>query len=168
MQKYKYVNTHWEEEAKLQEAQNSSSEQFNSESYTEYSESTQNLSESKFEAEGSDFGISNTSETGSLRYNEGKPEMSQLSEDFLLDLADLLTRSAKKYGKYNWRLGQNFSTTYDSCQRHLMKFMKGEDLDDESELNHLLHAAANLMIMYESYLYNPELDDRFKRKKDDN
>jgi len=102
------------------------------------------------------------SKTGSKRFNDGKPELSQLDPKFLLDLADLLTVSAKKYGKYNWALGQEYHTPFDSCMRHLLKWIGGEDCDNESNLNHLLHAAANIMIMYRSQQLNmPELDTRF-------
>ena len=97
---------------------------------------------------------------GSKRYNNGKPEVSQLSPQFVMDLADLMTQSAKKYGKFNWAKGQDFCTPLDSCYRHLLKFQAGQDLDDESGKSHLLHAAANIMIMYHSQLFHKDLDDR--------
>ena len=109
----------------------------------------------------------NKSSTGSLRLNRGKPEVSQLDPRFIIELAGLMTKSAKKYGKFNWALGQEFHTPYDSAQRHLMKFMSGEDVDDESGLNHLIHAAANIMIMWTSQrLNNKDLDTRFKWNKE--
>ena len=109
----------------------------------------------------------NKSKTGSLRFNTGKPEVSQLDPKFVIDLADLMTESAKKYGKYNWMLGQNYSTPYDSLQRHMMSFMDGEDLDVESKKSHLLHAAANIMIMYNTYLKQDEdFDDRPRKVLD--
>lgn len=102
------------------------------------------------------------SSTGSLRYNKGKPEMSQLDHRFIMELADLLTVSEKKYGKHNWALGQKYSTAYDSCMRHLHSFMGGQDFDSESQKNHLIHATANLMIMWTSWKQqNNSLDDRF-------
>ena len=111
---------------------------------------------------------SNTSPTGSLRFNKGKPEVSQLDPAFLLDLADLITKSAQKYGKFNYAKGQNYSTPFDSCMRHLLKFQQGQDFDKESGQSHILHAAANLMILYGSFLRHKELDDRcedFNEKK---
>ncbi len=103
------------------------------------------------------------SSTGSKRLNGGKPEVSQLDPRFIMDLADLITKSAQKYGKYNYALGQEYHTPYDSCMRHLMKFMAGEDIDSESGLSHLLHAAANIMILYTSVLKNnKDLDTRNK------
>lgn len=101
------------------------------------------------------------SSTGSMRFNEGKPEVSQLDPRFILALADLMTVSAKKYGRYNWSLGQEFHTPFDSCQRHLLKFMAGEDVDEESGKSHLLHAAANIMILWTSQkLGRKDLDTR--------
>ena len=107
------------------------------------------------------YGKLNESATGSKRYNEGKPEVSQLDPRFVLALADMMTKSAKKYGKYNWALGQEYHTPFDSCQRHLLKWIGGEDVDDESGMSHLLHAAANIMIMWTSQeMDKKELDTR--------
>lgn len=100
------------------------------------------------------------SPTGSLRYNDGKPEVSQLDPKFILDLADLITQSAKKYGKYNYSKGQEFSTPFDSLMRHALKFQMGQDYDNESGKSHLLHMAANIMILYGSFLRHKKLDDR--------
>lgn len=109
----------------------------------------------------------NKSATGSLRYNNGKPEMSQLDPRFIMELAKLMTQSEKKYGKYNWALGQKYTTTYDSLNRHMTAFLTGEEIDPESGIHHLIHCASNIMIMWTSWkLDNPELDDRyFKEKK---
>jgi hypothetical protein len=101
------------------------------------------------------------SPTGSLRRNNGKPEISQLDPDFILDLADLMTVSAKKYGKFNWALGQFFCTVLDSMGRHFFKLLRGEDIDEESGKHHVLHIAANCMIIYRSFKKDKQLlDDR--------
>lgn len=105
----------------------------------------------------------NKSKTGSLRYNDGKPEFSQLDPRFILALSDMMTKSAKKYGKYNWALGQEYHTPFDSCMRHLLKWSSGEDKDSESGMDHLMHAAANIMIMWTScQKKDKDLDTRFK------
>lgn len=109
----------------------------------------------------SQFGKVNKSKTGSKRFNEGKPEISQLDPRFLIDLADLITKSAAKYGKYNYALGQEYHTPFDSLMRHAMKFWQGEDMDPESGLHHVLHMAANCMILYSSIKKSDEeLDTR--------
>ena len=109
----------------------------------------------------------NKSSTGSLRFNNGKPEVSQVDPRFIKALADLMTKSAKKYGKFNWALGQEFHTPFDSLQRHLLDFMSGEDNDKESGLSHLIHAAANCMIIWTSLqLGDKSLDTRFDWSRD--
>jgi hypothetical protein len=106
------------------------------------------------------------SETGSLRANTGKPEITQLDPRFITHLAHLITVSAVKYEKFNYALGQDYLTPCDSLLRHLMLFMQGEDVDKESGFHHALHIGANAMILYSSILRNadPEvdLDNRFK------
>lgn len=107
--------------------------------------------------------FTNSSPTGSLRKNQGKPEVSQIDPRFIRGLADLMTKSAKKYGKFNWALGQEYHTPYDSLMRHMLSFIEGEDKDPESGVSHLLHAAANCMILYTSQLKNnKDLDTRYK------
>jgi len=102
----------------------------------------------------------NKSTTGSLRYNEGKPQISLLDPKFMLGMASVMTQGMKKYGRGNWIKGNNISVPYDSCQRHLNYFWMGEDIDKESLESHLFHAAVNIMMMY-NYLQNhPEMDDR--------
>lgn len=111
----------------------------------------------------SEFGKGHKSKTGSLRFNEGKPEVSQLDPRFIIELSDLMTVSSKKYGKFNWAQGQEYHTPFDSCLRHLLKFMLGEDNDSESGKSHLVHAAANIMILFTSYkLADKELDTRYR------
>lgn len=105
--------------------------------------------------------------TGSKRINVGKPEYTQLDPNFITGLAKLMTVSAEKYGKYNWALGQNYTTASDSLMRHLNSFLLGEDYDKESGMSHLLHIAANTMILFTSWSMNNEaLDDRFFKKQD--
>ena len=107
------------------------------------------------------FKDAKVSSTGSKRLNAGKPEVSQLDPRFLMDLADLITKSAAKYGKFNYALGQDYHTPYDSLMRHANMFWKGEDLDSESNMHHVLHMAANCMILYSAILTEKEeLDTR--------
>lgn len=118
------------------------------------------------------YGKAEVTSTGSLRYNNGKPQMHHIPPKFLIELADLMTRSADKYGRWNFANGQPYTMPYDSMMRHITSFMNGEDLDNESGKSHLLHIAANAMIMWTTQEYrvkeNPELDDRFSEylKKD--
>lgn len=107
------------------------------------------------------------SPTGSLRYNAGKSEMCHIAPEFLMEFADLMTVSAKKYSKYNYAKGQELSTALDSLDRHLLAFKNSENVDPESGKSHLVHIAANAMILWCTVKYHleqhPELDDRFKK-----
>lgn len=100
---------------------------------------------------------------GSLRYNTGKPEFSHLSPDFVLAMAELMTKSAEKYSRQNWLMKQDLRTASDSLFRHFQAFTSGQDNDvGGSEMSHLIHIAVNAMIMWENYrLYGNEVDNRF-------
>lgn len=101
------------------------------------------------------------SKTGSLRYNSGKPEVTQLDPRFILALADHFTQSSKKYGLFNYALGQEYRTPADSLARHLLRFLSGEDLDEDGKCN-ILGIAANAMILWTSkQLKNKKLDNRY-------
>lgn len=55
----------------------------------------------------------------------------------------------KKYGKDNWRKGQDIPSLCDCAMRHLTAFMDGEELDPESGVSHIGHIMANcMMIVY--------------------
>jgi hypothetical protein len=54
-----------------------------------------------------------------------------------------------------------WSRVYDAVQRHLNAFWAGEDVDQESSLCHLAHAAFGLLTLLEYRRLRPELDDRY-------
>lgn len=117
--------------------------------------------------ESADITTAHVSPTGSLRLNNGKPEVSHIAPEFILDLASLMSASAKKYSKWNYAKGQYLTTPADSLMRHFIAFMAGENNDPESNHSHLVHIAANALIMWCTTQYHldkhPELDDRFKK-----
>lgn len=110
------------------------------------------------------FGEVHESPNGSKRYNEGKPEFHHLSPEFLMEMMDLMTKSADKYGDLNWALGQKLTTPLNSMMRHYLYFSMCKDTDKESGKSHLLHIAANAMIAWYSLENYPELDDRFLKR----
>ena len=84
----------------------------------------------------------------------------------ILAVAAVLGYGAKKYAANNWRRGMSYSEVYSAIQRHLSAWLEGEDIDEESGLNHIWHAACGLAFLCEyiafSKLYGV-FDDRFKR-----
>lgn len=76
-----------------------------------------------------------------------------------------LTYGANKYNDDNWREGISYRRVYGALQRHLQAFWSGENIDSESGLPHLYHAACNLtfLITFESHFKQySRLDDRYR------
>lgn len=112
----------------------------------------------KVEDEKSDTSIS---PTGSLRYNGGKAELHQVPSSLLIGVAKVLMYGEQKYEKGNWRKGIDWSVPYDCMMRHMLKWLDGETLDDESGLPHLYHAAANIAMLIEYSETHKNLDNRY-------
>jgi len=107
------------------------------------------------------------SKTGSLRFNNGKPQIHQVPKCLMEGAAEGFGYGERKYGKWNWEKGNNYSVPFDSCVRHLNAFFWEGDLDGESGIHHLKLAACNLaMLLYYIEKY-PELDDRPNKGHDD-
>ena len=99
---------------------------------------------------------------GGLRHNSGKAEMHQIPSSLNFAVAKTLAYGAQKYEKGNWRKGMNWTIVYDCVQRHMLKWLDGEEIDEESGLPHLYHVATNVAFLIEYAETCPELDDRFK------
>jgi hypothetical protein len=101
----------------------------------------------------------------SARHNIGKTQLREVDPDFIMGLGEVLTASRKKYDEFNWAKPTKLSTPYESAMRHLMAFQKGENIDPDDNLSHLLKAAVNIMFMHYHITNNPEYsDDRFFKK----
>lgn len=60
------------------------------------------------------------------------------------EMTQVLQFGAQKYDSWNWHKGISFATILGGVLRHIIKFMMGEDNDDESGLSHLAHAMCGL------------------------
>jgi len=65
-----------------------------------------------------------------------------------------------KYADYNFRKGYKWSLSFDALQRHLWAFWAREDLDEESQLHHLAHAAWHCFTLLLYSLTGRGTDDR--------
>lgn len=110
-----------------------------------------------------------TNETGGQKGSKPQ-QVHQIPVDFLLGLGQVYAVSqADKYpdaapGMPNWALGYDWSLCYSSLHRHLGAFWKGEFIDPDDGLPHLLKAAwhcATLFTWHEEGIA-PECDDRPK------
>lgn len=98
---------------------------------------------------------------GGVKYDNGKPQMGLIPPRALVDVAEVYTMGANKYAAHNWTKGMKWSRVYDAVQRHLNAFWAGENLDQESQLCHLAHAAWGCLTLLEFRRLHPELDDRY-------
>lgn len=98
---------------------------------------------------------------GGVKANVGKPPVDLLPSRALLAVAEVLGFGAEKYSPHNWRLGMSWSDTVGSIERHLLAFNDGEDLDQDSQLHHVAHAAAQSLYLLEFVLTGHGEDDRF-------
>jgi hypothetical protein len=102
----------------------------------------------------------------SARHNVGKTQVREVDPKFIMGLGEVLTASRERYEEGNWMKETKFSTPYESCMRHLMKFWGGDELDSDTNKHHLLHAATNLMFLYYHLDSGKGVDDRlFKKEK---
>ena len=105
------------------------------------------------------------------RYNDNKPKYSLLDDEFLEEFTKVMTYGYNKYtvkdgfgnvistGRDNWRKGLSWSDTLDSLYRHLKEFKSGKHKDSESGLDHLAHAACNVMFLHYYSKHRREFDD---------
>ena len=75
-------------------------------------------------------------------------------------IAGIYTYGASKYADNNWRHGIQWGRVFGASMRHLWAFWRGEDLDQESGLPHLAHAAFGCLTLLEYMETHRELDDR--------
>ena len=94
-----------------------------------------------------------TQEIEGKKYDEGKNRMGLVLEGFanaLWEVGKVGTFGCERYGEFNWKYVDNAKSRYkDALFRHLFQYMQGKDIDDESGLRHLSHAAWNILAMLE-------------------
>ena len=102
--------------------------------------------------------------TKAVKYDVGKPRMELLSPWVLEEVAKVMTNGAVKYQDHNWRNGFNWTRPIGAALRHILKWLRGEDLDPEWNLPHLAHAICCLMFTLEHQLLEMGVDDRWKQE----
>ena len=95
-----------------------------------------------------------------MKYDGEKVRLDLLPADPIIDIGKVLTYGAKKYSERNWERGLAWSRCYGAALRHLLAWHKGETNDPETGLNHLAHAACEILFLLEFSRTHPELDDR--------
>jgi len=96
------------------------------------------------------------------KFDQGKPPLSLLDRKALEGTAQILAYGGRKYALHNWRKGLRYTRLSDAVLRHLLAFIDGEDIDPESGLPHVDHAACGIMFLQNMTRTRPDLDDRHK------
>lgn len=96
------------------------------------------------------------------KYDSGKPRVSLIFTQALLEVAKVGTFGALKYDDHNWRKGMKWSRLTDAQLRHLIAYVSGDRKDNESGLSHLAHVAWNALALVEYELNQIGEDDLFK------
>jgi hypothetical protein len=102
-----------------------------------------------------DSGAREEFETGARRdTQEGKPRFGLIPPEPLERLAMHYTNGAKKYGDGNWTRGIKMSRTWESLERHVQAYKRGDQSED-----HLAAIAWNAfaLMWYEERM--PEMND---------
>lgn len=102
--------------------------------------------------------------TKGTKHDDGKPALDLLDPYAIEQLGLVMACGAKKYGRFNWCKGIAYSRLIAATLRHMMSFLRGENLDPETRLSHVAHAMANCMMLLNMTLVNKEMDDRHARQ----
>lgn len=102
-----------------------------------------------------------SAEEGGYKADEDKIRIELIAPEFIFGTAEVLTFGAKKYTARNWERGMHWSRPFGAAMRHLWAWWGGKgptpksylfgDLDGETKLSHLKHAACCLcfLVTYE-------------------
>jgi len=82
------------------------------------------------------------------KYDSVKSRVDLIRPEFLMGVGRILEYGSRKYSAENWAKCDDYNRYYAAVLRHLLQWKSGEVLDDETNENHLLHAACSLMFLY--------------------
>lgn len=96
---------------------------------------------------------------------QGKPEFDLLDSEIFYGIAKVRAYGCKKYGNPdNWKTVSERHYK-NALLRHVLKYcLEDEELDPESMLNHLDHAACNIMFLRSGKLPNNKKESEYDLK----
>ena len=90
-----------------------------------------------------------------------KAPISVVSGPVLAEVGIGLLEGALKYGRHNYRVaGVRASVYHDATFRHLIDWWEGEDIDPDSDLNHVTKAICSLVVLRDAMIRDLMIDDR--------
>jgi hypothetical protein len=100
---------------------------------------------------------------GAVKHDSGKLRLDLIHPAFMEQLGQAMTYGANKYSDDNYLTGEGltYRRLYASLQRHLLAWYARKDIDPESGLPHLAHAAGALLMLLTSISEGKGKDDRY-------
>ena len=92
-----------------------------------------------------------------LKFDQGKTRFGLLVPEFVRAVAEIVTFGAAKYAPNNWQHVES-ERYVDALLRHIYAWLEGEQVDQESHLHHLAHAACNIMFLMWKEEHDDDLD----------
>lgn len=94
------------------------------------------------------------------KLDDGKLRWDLLSWEAVEKIVEVYTFGTKKYGENTWQNVENFEARYRAALvRHLVSHIKGEKVDEESQILHLAHMAWNALALIWFELQKEESDE---------
>lgn len=95
----------------------------------------------------SNVGPTNLIPEATLKKDTDKLRYDLVPAEAIEELVKVYTFGAKKYAPHSWEAGMKVSRIYAALLRHITAWWMGEDVDKESGLSHLAHAAWNVIAL---------------------
>lgn len=81
------------------------------------------------------------------KFDGGKPTFHLLPDDAIAEIQKVLEFGAQKYAPRNWERGMAWCRVWNACLRHLWAWSRREEVDPETGLSHLAHAACCILFL---------------------
>jgi hypothetical protein len=83
-----------------------------------------------------------------MKHDSGKPRPELIPRGFVMEMGRVMAHGAKKYSEDNWQKCDDVRRYHGAALRHILAVIDGEDMDPDSALTHLGHAACSLAMAY--------------------
>lgn len=101
-----------------------------------------------------------------IKFDSEKTRLELLPSDAIVAVGQVLTHGAQKYCDHNWEHGMNWGRYVGALLRHVMLFMAGENIDPDSGLPIMAHAACDALFLLTYQLRAIGNDERWKLPKE--
>jgi hypothetical protein len=98
---------------------------------------------------------------GAFKDDKHKTSISLVPGEVIEEIARVMEFGSRKYSPHGWREGMDHSRLIDAALRHIYRYMRGVDKDEESGHSHISHAATNLMFLVYYLQHDLGKDDRY-------